>query len=204
MEIKMKKNAYLCPRNHLKLNMKRLFQILPLAALLLLSGCTEKKKSEDIIAPKPEEVKPQAPIRMQEYTQTKDVVWLDRNYQVEVRRMPDDSLRMVKDETGQKFVDNRITVKVVRADGSVFFNRTFTKAAFESYLNNDYRQTGILEGLVFDKIEGNNIFFAASVSHPQTDEYIPFVVSLSNLGAVGIRVDSDLDTNGGNDANDEQ
>ena len=204
MEIKMKKNVYLCPRNHLKLNMKRPFHILPLAALLLLSGCAEKKKSEDIIAPKPEVVKPQAPIRMQEYTQTKDVAWLDRNYQVEVRRMPDDSLRMVEDETGQKFVDNHITVKVVRADGSVFFNRTFTKAAFESYLNNDYRQTGILEGLVFDRVEGNNIFFAASVSHPQTDEYIPFVVSLSNLGAVGIRVDSDLDTNGGNDADNEQ
>ena len=102
-------------------------------------------------------------------------------------------------ENGQKFVDNRISVKVARSDGSVFFSRTFTKAAFESYLNNDYRQTGILEGLVYDKAEGNNLFFAASVSHPQTDEYIPFVVSLSNLGDIGIRLDTDLDTNGGND-----
>ena len=58
-------------------------------------------------AKKAEAPKPQAPIRMQTYTQTKDVVWLGRNYQVEVKRMPDDSLRMVKDETGQKFVDNR-------------------------------------------------------------------------------------------------
>ena len=177
--------------------MKRLFQILMLAAVtMMVTGCGEKKKSDDIIAPKPEAPKPQAPIRMQNYTQTKDVVWLGKHYQVEVKRFPDDSLKMVKDETGQKFVDNRISLRVIRADGSVFFSRTFTKAAFDNYLNNDYRQTGILEGLVFDRVEGNNLFFAASVSHPQTDEYIPMVVSVSNLGDVGIRLDTDLDTNG--------
>lgn len=184
----------------LEQDMKRLYQILPLAALLLLTGCSQKK-SDDIIATKPEVVKPQAPIRMQEYKQTTDVAWLGKNYQVEVHRVADDSLKMVKDENGQKFVDNRISVKVMRSDGSVFFSRSFTKAAFESYLNNDYRQTGVLEGLVYDKVEGNNLFFAASVSHPQTDEYIPLVVSVSNFGEVGIRLDTDLDTNGGNEAN---
>ena len=185
----------------LEQDMKRLYQILPLAALLLLTGCSQKKKSDDIIATKPEVVKPQAPIRMQEYKQTTDVAWLGKNYQVEVHRVADDSLKMVKDENGQKFVDNRLSVKVMRSDGSVFFSRSFTKAAFESYLNNDYRQTGVLEGLVYDKVEGNNLFFAASVSHPQTDEYIPLVVSVSNFGEVGIRLDTDLDTNGGNEAN---
>lgn len=185
----------------LEQDMKRLYQILPLAALLLLTGCSQKKKSDDIIATKPEVVKPQAPIRMQEYKQTTDVAWLGKNYQVEVHRVADDSLKMVKDENGQKFVDNRISVKVMRSDGSVFFSRSFTKAAFESYLNNDYRQTGVLEGLVYDKVEGNNLFFAASVSHPQTDEYIPLVVSVSNFGEVGIRLDTDLDTNGGNETN---
>jgi len=184
--------------------MKRLIHILPLAALLLLASCSQKKKSDDIIAPKPEVVKPQAPIRMQEYKHTDDVLWLGKNYQVEVHRVADDSLKMVQDENGQKFIDNRISIKVMRADGSVFFSCSFTKAAFESLLNNDYRQTGILEGLVYDKSEGNNIYFAASVSHPQTDEYIPFVVSLSNFGEVGIRLDSDLDTNGGTNDEDEQ
>ena len=168
--------------------------------LLLTVGCSEKKKSDDIIAPKPEAVKPQAPIRMQDYTQTKDVKWLDKNYQVVVHRVPDDSLKMVKDEDGQKYVDNRITVKVIRADGSVFFSRTFTKAAFDSFLDNDYRQTGILEGLVFDKVEGNNLFFAASVCHPQTDEYIPLVVSLSRMGVVSIKRDTQMDTNSASDS----
>ena len=161
-----------------------------------LTDCKEQKKSDVIIAKKVETPKPQSPIRMQDYTQTKDVQWLGKNYQIEIKRMADDSLRMVKDESGQKFVDNRISLRVIRADGSVFFNSGFTKAAFDSYLNDDYRRTGILEGFVFDKVEGNHLFFAASVCHPQTDEYIPLVVSLSNLGEVGIRLDNNLDTYG--------
>ena len=164
---------------------------------LLMAGCAEKKKHDDIIAPKVEAPKPQAPVKMQDYRQTTDIQWLNKSYQVEVVRTPDDSLRMVKDETGQKFVDNRISLRIIRADGSVFFSKSFTKAAFESLLNDDYRKTGILEGFVFDRVEGNNLFFAASVSHPQTDdEYIPMVVTVSNLGDVGIRIDNQMDTSG--------
>ena len=172
---------------------------LTLAAVLvagLLTGCKQKKQTEDIIVRKTEAPKPQAPIRMQEYTQVKDVKWLDREYQVDIRRVADDSLRMVKDETGQKFVDNRIHLKVIRQDGSVFFSRTFTKGSFDNYLDNDYRTTGILEGLVFDRVEGNNLIFAGSVSHPQTDEYIPLVITLSNFGDVNISLDTQMDTNG--------
>ena len=172
---------------------------LSLAAVLvagLLTGCKQKKQTEDIIVRKTEAPKPQAPIRMQEYTQVKDVKWLDREYQVDIRRMADDSLRMVKDETGQKFVDNRILLKVIRQDGSVFFSHTFTKSSFDDYLDDDYRSTGILEGLVFDRVEGYNLIFAGSVSHPQTDEYIPLVITLSNFGDVDISVDTQMDTNG--------
>ena len=180
--------------------MKRI-QMLWLAVLaMMVIGCGDKKKSDDIIAPKAEQPKLQAPIRMQDYAQTTNIKWLDKNYQVEIRRVPDDSLRMVKDEPGQKFVDNRISLRILRADGSVFFSRSFTKAAFDAYLDNDYRQTGILEGLVFDKVEGANLFFAASVCHPQTDEYIPMIVSVSSLGDIGIRRDSEMDTNGGDNA----
>jgi hypothetical protein len=163
-----------------------------------MSGCKEKKQHNDIITKKVETPKPQGPIRMQDYTQTKDVQWLGKSYQVEVKRIADDSLKMVKDETGQQFVDNRISLRVCRADGSVFFSSSFTKAAFESHLDADYRRTGILEGFVFDKVEGNHLFFAASVCHPETDEYIPLVVTVNNMGEVGIRLDDSLDTYGDN------
>ena len=170
-----------------------------LLTALLVASCAQKKKSDDIIVPTVKVTKPQAPIRMQSYDQTKDIVWLDKNYQVAIRRVADDSLKMVKDETGQQFIDNRITLRVIRSDGSVFFSRTFTKGDFDAQLDEDYRQTGILEGIVFDQIDGNNLVFAGSVSHPQTDEYIPLVITVSNFGDVSIKRDDQMDTSG-NDA----
>ncbi|MBQ9215527.1 MAG: DUF4738 domain-containing protein [Prevotella sp.] len=170
--------------------------ILVVLAAFAVAGCGEKKKSDDIIVKKVEEPKPQGPIRMQEYKQTKDIQWLGRDYQVEILRIPDDSLQMVQDETGQKFVDNRISLRIFRSDGSVFLSRSFTKAAFEKYLDDDYRKTGITEGFVFDRVDGNLLYFAASVCHPQTDEYIPLVITVNNLGELGIKLDEDMDTYG--------
>ena len=160
---------------------------------LITTSCGKKKQHDDIIVQETEAPQPQAPIRMQDYKDIKDVQWLGKQYQVEVTRTACDSLAMVKDETGQQFVDNRIVLKVIRQDGSVFCTKTFTKSAFSACLNDDYRKTGILEGFVFDKAEGNHLFFAASVCHPQTDEYIPMVVTLSNFAEVGISKDQQME-----------
>jgi hypothetical protein len=175
--------------------MKKIQLLVALLMVALMMSCGKKKESKDIIVPTAEAVKPKAPIRMQPYDQQQEVEWLEKNYQVIINRVADDSLRMVQDETGQKFVDNRITLRVVRADGSVFFKKVFTKGNFDAQLDDDYRQTGILEGIVFDKVDGNNLVFAGSVSHPQTDEYIPLVVTVSNFGTVAIKRDDQMDTN---------
>ena len=175
--------------------MKKIQLLAALLMAVIAISCGKKKESKDIIVPSVEVVKPKAPISMQPYNQQQEVKWLDKSYQVFIDRVADDSLRMVQDETGQKFVDNRITLRVVRADGSVFFKKVFTKATFDAQLDDDYRQTGILEGLVFDKVDGNNLVFAGSVSHPQTDEYIPLVVTVSNFGNVTIKRDDQMDTN---------
>jgi hypothetical protein len=160
---------------------------------LITTSCGKKKQHDDIIVQETETPQPQAPIRMQDYKDVKDVQWLGKQYQIEVSRTACDSLAMVKDESGQQFVDNRIVLKVIRQDGSVFCTKTFTKSAFSACLNDDYRKTGILEGFVFDKAEGNQLFFAASVCHPQTDEYIPMVVTVSNFGEVGIARDQQME-----------
>lgn len=157
-------------------------------------GCSEKKKSNDIIAPKIVKKAPAAPVYMQEYKQTKSVDVGGTTFNITIVRQPDDSLAMVKDETGQKFVDNRIALTITNAQGSTIVNKSFTKVSFDQYLDNDYRQTGILEGLVFDCVDGNTIRLAASVSHPQTDEYIPLVVNVSKSGAISIARDTKLDT----------
>jgi len=175
--------------------MKKIQLLAALLMAVIAISCGKKKESKDIIVPTVEVVKPKAPISMQPYNQQQEVKWLDKSYQVFIDRVADDSLRMVQDETGQKFVDNRITLRVIRADGSVFFKKVFTKSSFDAQLDDDYRQTGILEGLVFDKVDGNNLIFAGSVSHPQTDEYIPLVVTVSNFGNVTIKRDDQMDTN---------
>ena len=176
--------------------MKKIQLLTALLIAVLAISCGKKKESQNIIVPTIEKEKPKAPIRMQPYDQKQDVEWLTKGYQVIINRQADDSLRMVQDETGQKFVDNRITLRILRSDGSTFFNRSFTKAAFENYLDDDYRRTGILEGFVYDKVEGAQMVFAASVCHPQTDEYIPLVVTVSSQGEVGIRRDTEMDTYG--------
>ena len=176
--------------------MKHIRLVIILLTVLLAVGCGKKKKTDDIIVPSTEAPKPQGPIRMQPYDQTKDIVWLNKNYQVVIHREADDSLKMVTDETGQQFVDTCIRLRVLRSDGSVFFNRVFTKSTFEAQLDDDYRQTGILEGIVFDQIDGNNLVFAGSVSHPQTDEYIPLVITVSNFGDVTLKRDDQMDTSG--------
>ena len=97
--------------------MKKIQLLAALLMAVIAISCGKKKESKDIIVPSVEVVKPKAPISMQPYPQQQEVKWLDKSYQVFIDRVADDSLRMVQDETGQKFVDNRITLRVIRADG---------------------------------------------------------------------------------------
>jgi len=170
-----------------------------LAATMALSGCKEKKQTDDIITSRPEPPKPTAPVRMQPYTDKRDVQWLGKTYQIVLNRQANDSLHMVKDEIGQKFVDNTIKLTVKRSDGSTAISKTFTKATFERYIDETFRKRGILEGLVFDKVDGQKLEFAASISLPQTDEYIPLEVKVDNFGNVTIERDDTMDTQGESD-----
>lgn len=176
--------------------MRKTFFALALAlAAASFVGCGQKKTTGDIITRKAAKPVVSSPVRMQEYSQEKALDWGGSTVTCKIRRTACDSLPMVKDETGQKFVDNAISLSITRGDGSQILARTFTKASFNAALDDDYRRTGILEGLVFDRIEGGNLRFAASVCHPQTDEYIPLVVEVSRSGQVNVSRDTQLDTN---------
>ena len=185
--------------------MKSKLTIALLTATTLIAGCKEKKQTQDIIAPRVEIKQPSGPVSMQPYNDTRNINWLGKTYRVEVSRTANDSLPMVKDETGQTFVDNLITLNIIRADGSVAISKTFTKDSFDAYITSNYRKDGILEGLVFDEIDGQQLEFAASISLPQTDEYIPLEVKIDNFGNVKIERDSEMDTTGMGDLkNDEE
>jgi hypothetical protein len=181
--------------------MKQKILIVAVAALIL-AACGGKKKSDDIITQRVEVEKPKGPQRMQEYVDERDVEWIGKTYHVAINRQACDSLPLVKDETGQQFVDNVFSLAVSRSDGSIFFSRRFTKRDVASCLDEDYRRTGIFEGLVFDRADGDWLVFAASVGHPQTDEYIPLVLRLSRMGELTIQRDTQMDTSAPTDEED--
>ena len=61
----------------------------------VLVACGGKKKSDDIITERVEQPKPQEPVRLQSYTDDRDVKWIGRTYHVAINRQPPDSLPMV-------------------------------------------------------------------------------------------------------------
>ena len=175
--------------------MKQLLSVVLLAGMVVvLAACGGKKKSDDIIAPRIVKVQPKEPIRMQPYFDEKEVAWIGKKYKVSVSRQPSDSLPMVKDENGQKYIDNVFRLTVSRQDGSVFFSRTFTKKSLTQYLDDEFNKTGVFEGLAFDKAEGDYLLIGGSVGHPQSDEYIPLVFRLSRMGELVIKRDTQMDT----------
>lgn len=177
--------------------MIRTTAIIALAGIMMLGACKEKKTSDDIIVSRQEQPKPKAPISMQEYTQNTDVEWLGTTYHVTITRTPVDSLPMVKDEIGQKFVDNRILLTILRKDSTVFYRKSFSKVSFNSSLDDDYRQNGILEAMIFEKVGKGGLEFAVSVGRPQSeDEFIPLLLTIDRDGGVVIRRDNEIDTSG--------
>jgi len=166
-----------------------------LSVAMCLCSCGEKKKaSTQIITHKPQAAKTKTIHSTGDYSQSMPVEWLGTKYTVSVSRKADSTLPIVTNTSGDKYYDNAITVRIVRPDSTEFFAKTFHKTAFSGYLDADFEKQSTLLGIVFDKAEGNNIYFAASVGDPDhlSDEYVPLTVSISNLGAVAITKATEL------------
>ncbi len=187
--------------------MKRIDYILMAAlAVCLLGSCAEKKKSNIIIAKKPVAKVKKSTQKMSDYEQSRDVEWVGATYQVVVKRASSVDLPTVQLDEDTKYYDNKIALRILRKDRSVFFNRTFTKSDFTDYLDKHTQETGALLGIVYVKAEGNYVYFAASVGSPDvtSDEYVPLTLKISRLGAVSISKDQVMDTEGEMNASSEK
>lgn len=172
------------------------FILLSCLLLMPMVGCEDKPKNEVIITKMPPKKSVNKDtLKVGDYSQSRDVEWVGSTYTVEVNREADSSLPIVKDESGQRYFDNTILVRVYRKDGSVFFNRQFTKKDFDAYVDEPYRKNGVLLGIVLDKADGDYINMAASVGSPDksSDEFVPLVVKISRMGGVSISKDTQLD-----------
>ena len=177
--------------------MRKVFiSVVAVLCLLTATSCGKKKQTDTIITKKQVEKKVEAtPQTTGDYDQSREVEWAGGVYQVAVSRTSDESLPVVDDGTGIKYYDNRINVKVTRQDGSEFFNRTFTKNDFAHLVEKEYREHSVLLGVVFDKADGDNLLFAASIGSPDrlSDEYVPMIVTLSRTGSVSMKKGALLD-----------
>lgn len=179
--------------------MKRLLPFILLTGLTMgVTSCKEKKAPEqNIIVKKPEvKTQPAKTIKMESITlEPKQVEWITGTYTIEVSRYADESLPLATDESGQQYYDNKISLKVRRADGSLFIDRTFSKSDFNAFLDNHTKETGALLGLPFVEVDGNSLVFAASVGSPDdmSDNFVPMLLKISRMGDINIQLDAKRD-----------
>lgn len=177
--------------------MKQIY-IMAALALGLMTGCSSNKKEAQ------EEVKRMFQIesvdedsglqRMQESRINQEIACKGKKFRLSVERVPDDKLPHVKSDMGL-FMDNSIQVKITRENGTVLFEKRFTKNDFAAYLPAKYLNRSVLEGLVFDDVrtaENKELTLAASVSYPMTDLYIPFILVVSQDGKLSVSKDEDM------------
>ena len=173
---------------------KHLLALVTMSVAICLASCGGKKEKTDIIARKPIVVRAKETRAMGDHRESRKVQWIGASYTVDTEFKADKSLPLISDGE-QKYYDNRATVKILRKDGTVFFNRTFSKADLINQSDASYKD-GALLGVVYDKCDGDNMYFAASVGSPDksSDEYVPLVVKISRFGDVSIKKDATLDT----------
>ena len=187
--------------------MKKTVNIILSACFMLLASCSWNGKSNNqaTIQHTSTDVDfPDSIQKMQEMHFSDTVTWNDGTlYLYDIHRKPDTSLAMIEDEHHIHYVDNSI-VLTIKKNGNPTFCKTFTKEAFMSLLDEDFRVHGILEGLGFDKIVPQGLQFAASISDPSQDDwYMPFLVTISGNSIVSIKRDPTLDSGSPQSSNEE-
>ncbi len=160
-----------------------------LSAGMMLSCSEEKKKTvNNILVPPREEKVPDTIIHQMNVVEASDTAhWMGSVYQIDTRRHSSDSLSFVTDNNGKKVRNNIIHVVIRRKDGSVFFDKNFTKSAFESFVDKEYYSHSVLLGLVYNG-SANDLEFLGSVGNPDilTEEFVPFNVRVNKMGEVSI------------------
>jgi len=171
---------------------------LALAAVFAFSGlfiaCEKKKETSkqhsNIIVKPRVKVEPDTIVhKMNEIDVTTDTIkWMGSTYKARVHRYSNDSLSIATDETGKQYRNNLIKMVITRKDGSVFFEKVFSKATFESFLDEDYLKQNVLLGLVFNGTDSDNLHFLGSVGRPDilTEEFVPFNVYITKMGEVRV------------------
>lgn len=161
--------------------------MLLLACILAGSSCTTKNKQNNDVqmATATDSVAVNTPQRMQVSVVESSFNFKGKAGKSVVKRVPDDKLPIVVNEEGEKFVDNSISLQVTLG-GKQIASRTFTKDDFAAHVDQRFLKHAILEGLVYDQVTPQGIIYAASLSYPQSDLYIPLRLTMSADGKITV------------------
>ena len=155
------------------------------AGIMMLGACKEKTVPKDTaeyadcyVIPKPGD-----PIRMAVVDKDIQARWNGNPCVVKIRSIVADSLPMVENEYGQKYVDNIFDVQVTGNDQTALFHRTLRKSQFvgfikDSKVQSDYSHNAILKSVSAECDEKTKElrYFVVSLQAPEAaeDEYILF------------------------------
>lgn len=167
--------------------MKNIIYICACASTLLFAACSSKDKGgkEGIQVLMQDSTEVAGPERMQVSDVKTSFTYKGKEYQSAVVRRPDESLPVVKNEQGELFVDNRITLRLT-CGGKQVVDKVFTKEDFASLVDAKFLKHSILEGLVYDKTTPQGIIYAASVCYPQSDLYVPIRLTIAADGKISM------------------
>ena len=128
--------------------MRNVFYFWICIAMWLLSACSSQKKEDrgDIQVLMKDSVDANGLQRMQVSDSKTSFTYKGKEYQSSVVRRPDDSLPVVINEQGDKFVDNSITLRIT-SGGKSIVDKVFTKESFASLVDAKFMKHSILEGL---------------------------------------------------------
>lgn len=119
-----------------------------------------------------------------------DVKWIGGgSYKYSVTRKVSESLPKVKNHDFT-YYDNTIQLVIRRSDGSVFYDKAFSKKDFMSLLPTQFKENGVLLGMNFEDVSGNVLKFVVSVGSPDDsyDEYFHILMTVNNFGAINTSV----------------
>ena len=183
--------------------MKNIVYILVCASVIFFTACSsqDKNKKDGTQVLMQDSTEIAGPQRMQVSDVKTSFTYKGKEYQSSVVRRPDESLPIVKNEQGEKFVDNRITLRItcggkqvvdkgitlrITSGGKSIVNKVFTKESFASLVDAKFMKYSILEGLVYHKTTPQGIIYAASVCYPQSDLYVPIRLTITADGKISM------------------
>ena len=171
--------------------MQRRYILCLVAALMLVSACHRGDKDNQVKIVRTQKVVPQLH-RTPPYDYKDSLSVGSHRWVYSIHREPCDSLKVVTDEEGERYVDNFYQLTVVK-DGRPFFAQRFTKESFASRLSADFRKNGILDGCRYKDYDDGKLYFSLCVSYPESDMSSPFILAIGPDGSYTIEADDMLD-----------